>query len=60
MKSFEEILLSETNDIEFKESLEISKPKSWLKTVSAFANGIGGSIFWGISDDRKVVGVKNI
>lgn len=30
MKSFEEVLLSETNDIEFKEFLEISKPKSWM------------------------------
>lgn len=43
----------------FKESLEVSKPKSWLKTISAFANGIGGSIFWGIDDDRKVVGLNN-
>jgi len=45
MKNLDELLLAETNDIEFKESLEVSKPKSWLKTVSAFANGIGGSIF---------------
>jgi ATP-dependent DNA helicase RecG len=45
MKTIGEVLISETNDIEFKESLEISKPKSWLKTISAFANGIGGSIF---------------
>ena len=59
MKTFGEILISETNNIEFKESLEISKPKSWLKTISAFANGIGGSMFWGVSDDRKVVGLTN-
>lgn len=59
MKSFEEILLSETTDIEFKESLEMAKPKSWLKTVSAFANGIGGCIYWGISDSRNVTGLSN-
>jgi len=27
-----------------KEKLEINKPKSWLKTVSAFANGLGLSL----------------
>lgn len=60
IKNFDGILISETNDIEFKESLEISKPKSWLKTISAFANGIGGAIYWGIRDDRKVVGLTNV
>lgn len=59
MKSFDEILLSETTDIEFKESLEVTKPKSWLKTVGAFANGIGGCIYWGVSDNRSVTGLSN-
>lgn len=59
MENIEELLMAETNDIEFKETLEVSKPKSWLKTVAAFANGIGGSIFWGISDDRNVIGIDN-
>jgi ATP-dependent DNA helicase RecG len=45
--------------IEFKESLEISKPKSWLKTVSAFANTVGGGILWGVSDDRKIIGISD-
>lgn len=35
----------ETNLYEKKEKLETSKPKSWLKTVSAFANFKGGIIF---------------
>lgn len=52
-----EELISECTDYEFKESLEENKPKSWLKTISAFANGIGGSIFFGITNDKKC---KNI
>ncbi|GHV24425.1 hypothetical protein FACS189465_1620 [Clostridia bacterium] len=51
------IIMSETTEHEFKQSLEYSKPKSWLKTVSAFANGIGGNIYFGISDDQKIIGV---
>lgn len=34
MKNIDELLLEETNDIEFKESLEVSKPKSWLKQLA--------------------------
>lgn len=29
---------------ETKVMLEAKKPKSWLKSVSAFANGLGGSL----------------
>lgn len=50
-------LISEYSDCDFKESLEENKPKSWLKSVSAFANGIGGKIFFGITNDRAL---KNI
>ena len=35
-----EMALSEAAESEFKSALETKKPKSWLKTVSAFANGI--------------------
>ena len=31
--------------------LEEKKPKSWLKSVSAFANGLGGSLFFGIDNE---------
>jgi ATP-dependent DNA helicase RecG len=34
--------------------LEEKKPKSWLKSVSAFANGLGGSLFFGIDNDGVV------
>lgn len=43
-----------------KESLNTAKPKSWLKTVSAFANTDGGAIILGVSDKGELLGVKNI
>lgn len=51
----------ESTNIDFKEKLELSKPKSWLKSVSAFANTNGGILLFGVSDiDKKPVGLKNI
>lgn len=41
----------ETTREEYKSSLEFEKPKSWLKSVSAFANTLGGHIFFGYDDD---------
>ena len=52
-------LIAECTDYDFKENLKDSKPKSWLKSVSAFANGIGGRIFFGINDDKEIVGIDN-
>lgn len=48
--------MSEYKDIEatkldYKISLEEAKPKSWLKSVSAFANTHGGHILFGVTDD---------
>ena len=43
-----EDLLSECTAYDFKVALEEKKPKSWLKSVSAFANGLGGSLFFGV------------
>ena len=34
-------LIAEATECDFKVALETKKPKSWLKSVSAFANGIG-------------------
>ena len=42
-----------------KEKWETNKPKSWLKTVSAFANGIGGALIFGISDKEEIIGLDN-
>jgi len=55
-----EKFLMELTDCEFKEMLEAKKPKSWLKTVSAFANERGGGLIFGMADDRTVVGLADI
>ena len=39
-----ENLIAECTAYDFKLMLEEKKPKSWLKSVSAFANGLGGSL----------------
>ena len=53
-------LSAETNEIEFKEEIEYKKPKSWLKTVSAFSNGIGGIIYFGVNDNREIIGLEDV
>lgn len=53
-------LIAECTDYEFKSSLETKKPRSWLKTVSAFANGTGGSLFFGVGDKGEILGLENM
>ena len=55
-----EKLISECTIYDFKLMLEEKKPKSWLKSVSAFANGLGGSLFFGIDNDGIVKGLDDI
>ncbi|MFV0529652.1 MAG: ATP-binding protein [Lachnospiraceae bacterium] len=55
-----ELLISEATEYEFKSFLEIEKAKSWLKTVSAFSNGLGGSICFGVSDQGIPEGLDDI
>ena len=51
----------ESSNIDFKEGVEYKKPKSWLKSVSAFANSNGGILLFGIRDvDKEPIGLKNI
>lgn len=58
LKDFDNV---ESTNIDFKEFLEKDRPKSWLKTVSAFANTKGGTILYGVRDeDREPVGLDNI
>ncbi len=49
-------LIAECSAYDFKEMLERKKVKSWLKSVSAFANTDGGSLFYGVNDDGVIVG----
>ena len=51
--------LGETNFYDKKEQLEVKKPKSWLKSVSAYANGRGGKLIFGIKEDNTIIGLKD-
>ncbi len=59
MKVQDNILIAECTAYDFKEILERKKTKSWLKSVSAFANTEGGSLFYGVNDNGKLVGLEN-
>ncbi|MDO4666186.1 MAG: putative DNA binding domain-containing protein, partial [Actinomycetaceae bacterium] len=48
-------LSAEGTKREFKVAVERRKPKSWLKTVSAFANTAGGVLVFGVDDEKHAV-----
>lgn len=50
-------IIGETTDYDKKLALEVKKPKSWCKSVSAFANGVGGTLIFGVSNDNEVRGL---
>lgn len=52
-------IIGETTEYDKKETLEINRPKSWCKSISAFANGSGGCLIFGISNDGSVVGLDD-
>lgn len=52
-------LIGEATAYDKKQMLEIKRPKSWLKSVSAFANGEGGTLIFGISDDDRIIGLAD-
>ena len=54
-----EDIIGEATDYDKKVALEIKKPKSWCKSVSAFANGVGGWLIFGMSNDGEIVGLDD-
>ena len=55
----EEIKKGETDRLEFKREVP-KKDNRYLKTIVAFANGMGGSVVFGIDDEMlDVVGVPD-
>lgn len=54
-----EKLIAEATEYDVKAALEIRKPKSWLKSVSAFANGIGGTLIFGVDNGHNVIGLPD-
>lgn len=51
-------LISETTEYDKKQALEAKKPKSWCKSVSVFANGIGIIARSPIQDKKKGLPLK--
>ncbi len=51
--------IGETNLYDKKEYLEKDKPKSWLKSVSAFANSRGGKLIFGVKEDNSITGLSD-
>ena len=59
MKIKDTIFIAECTAYDFKEMLEKKKVKSWLKSISAFSNTEGGSLYYGVNDEGKIVGLKD-
>lgn len=51
--------IGETTEYDKKQEVERRKVKSWLKSVSAFANGSGGCLLFGIADDDTIIGLTD-
>ncbi len=54
---FSDAIMKDTRH-EFKAKLKADDPLSWAKTLIAFANGEGGLLFVGISDDGVAFGLS--
>ena len=52
-------LIGETSDYDKKLMLEKKRPKSWCKSVSAFANSFGGVLIFGVSDSEEMIGLED-
>lgn len=53
-------LLGEATEYDKKQAVEHKKVKSWLKSVSTFANTAGGTLIFGITDGEEIVGLEDI
>ena len=51
-------ILTEDTKYEFKAILNPNEPLKWAKTIVAYANGEGGYIFVGVSDNRDAFGLS--
>jgi len=52
-------LIGEATDYDKKLMLEEKKPKSWCKSVSAFANTLGGALIFGMSNEGVAEGLED-
>lgn len=51
--------IGETSAYDKKREVEKRKVKSWMKSVSAFANTNGGTLIFGVDDQDNVVGLSD-
>lgn len=58
IKILDEINLGESHNVELKAELP-NDHRKYLKTVVAFSNGTGGRIFFGVRDDRSIIGIPD-
>ena len=52
-------LIGEATEYDKKAELEKRRPKSWCKSICAFANGIGGTLVFGVTDANEFVGMPD-
>lgn len=52
-------LIAEATVCDFKDTFKEKKPKSWLKSVSAFTNTAGGTLFFGADNSHNAVGLAD-
>lgn len=52
-------LIGEATEYDKKAELETKRPKSWCKSISAFANSFGGMLVFGVTNDDEFVGMPN-
>ena len=50
-------VVTENLNYEFKAVLSSDNPIKWAKTIIAYANGNGGTIFIGVSNDGNAFGI---
>ena len=51
--------VGETSLYDKKTAVERKKVTSWFKSVSAFANGWGGQLLFGITEDNQILGLDD-
>ena len=51
-------LIGEATTYDKKLSLERKEPLSWLKSMSAFANTLGGQLIFGVADNGECIGLE--
>ena len=51
--------IGEATEYDKKQEVERRKVKSWLKSVSAFANGAGGCLIFGVSNVDRIIGLAD-